>query len=115
MPFRHDRRDARRDDRRDDRPPRRDDRRDDRPRRDDRRGDDRRERQSPYTEAQLQEIARRAAAKSIETGKPITINVALNSYDRRIVHMEVSGLDGVISQSVVKDDVKYVQVVPSAD
>jgi predicted RNA-binding protein Jag len=42
----------------------------------------------------------------------VTINLKLNSYDRRVIHVEVAEVDGVESQSVVKDDVKLVQVVP---
>jgi predicted RNA-binding protein Jag len=125
---RDDRGERRRDDRgerRDDRGGR-DDRRDSRPRddrgdrrRDDRgdRGgrDDRREKGGgTYPEDKLQEIARRAAEKAVSTGKPITINLQLNSYDRRIVHLEIAEIKGVDSQSVIKDDVKYVQVVPAA-
>jgi predicted RNA-binding protein Jag len=107
-----------RDDRRDGRSSDRGERRDDRGdrRRDDRGGrDDRREKGGgTYPEDKLQEIARRAAEKAISTGKPITINLQLNSYDRRIVHLEIAEIKGVDSQSVIKDDVKFVQVVPAA-
>ena len=65
-----------------------------------------------YPEEKLQAIARRAADKARETGRAVTINLKLNSYDRRVIHVEVAEVDGVESQSVVKDDVKLVQVVP---
>lgn len=51
--------------------------------------------------------------KAVETKKSITINIELNSYDRRIVHLAVAQVDGVSSQSSVKDGVKYVQVIPN--
>jgi predicted RNA-binding protein Jag len=118
---RRDDRPARSDDRaprRDDRPARPDDRgprRDDRgPRRDDRRDDRGPERRSAFSEDKLQELGRRAAEKAVSSGKPITIKLELNSYDRRIVHLEVGEIDGVESQSVVIDGIKYIQVVPVA-
>lgn len=75
-----------------------------------------------YPESKLRALARRAAEKAIETGQTITINLELNSYDRRLLHVEVAEIDGVESHSeereVDGDDgrtrtVKYVQVVPS--
>lgn len=70
---------------------------------------------SKFSEEKLQAVARRAAEKALETGRPITVNAPLNSYDRRIVHLEVSEIDGVESQSIVKDGTKYVQILPEAD
>ncbi len=123
--------DARGDDerpRRDDRGGReRDDRggrdRDDRGRgrdRDDRgrgRGRDRGDRddRSKFPEEKLQLLARRAAEKALETGKAVTINAELNSYDRRIIHVEVSEIDGVVSESIEKDGTKFVRIAPDAD
>lgn len=80
----------------------------------DRRGrdrDDRREGSIP--EEKLRELARRAAHKARETGKTITVNLELNSYDRRLVHLEVAEIEGVSTQSQVRDGVKYVQVIPA--
>ena len=61
--------------------------------------------------------ARRAAEKARETGQTITINLKLNSYDRRLVHLEVSEVDGVDSQSEEREEdgevVKYIQVIPA--
>ncbi len=68
---------------------------------------------SEYPEDKLQAVGRRAAEKAVSSGKPVTINLLLNSYDRRIVHMASQEVDGVESQSVVKDGKKYVQVVPT--
>ncbi len=52
----------------------------------------------------------------------ITINLELNSYDRRLVHMEVMEIGGVTSRSEEREvnaegrtrTVKYVQVIPDA-
>lgn len=77
-----------------------------------RRDDDRGEK-SAYPEEKLRALARRAAEKAVETSKTITINLDLNSYDRRIVHLEVSDFDGVQTQSVEKDGKKVVQVIPN--
>jgi hypothetical protein len=69
---------------------------------------------SRYPEAKLRALARRAAEKAAETGKAITINLELNSYDRRIVHMEVAEIDGVGSRSEEREDgVKIIQVYPA--
>ena len=114
---------------REDRP--REDRRDDRPRQDsrpegrdrggrDRGGRDRGGRSSEssgegggrYPEPKLRELARRAAEKAVQTGKTITIQLDLNSYDRRIVHMEIADIDGVNSRSEEKNGAKYIQVIP---
>ena len=68
------------------------------------------------SEQTLKELARRAAEKARETGQTITINAKLNSYDRRLVHIAVSEIDGVESQSeereVNGEIVKFVQVIP---
>lgn len=89
-------------------------------RRDDRKGgrgrdkgrrDDRGDR-GGHPEAKLRKLAQRAAEMAIEKGKTITINLDLNSYDRRIVHVAVSEIEGASTVSVEKDDKKVVQVVP---
>ena len=83
---------------------------------------DREEEKGRYPEDKIRALAARAAEKAASTGQTITINLELNSYDRRLVHMEVAEHDGVASQSEereVKDDdgnvtiTKYVQVIPA--
>ncbi|MEN0066058.1 MAG: KH domain-containing protein [Myxococcota bacterium] len=102
--------------------PRRERSRDDRRDRDDRgRGRGRRDRRpkGKYDEDKLRALARRAAEKAVETGKTFTINLQLNSYDRRVVHLEISEIDGVDSHSEEREVdgqmMKFVQVVPDAD
>lgn len=82
------------------------------------RGDDR----GRYPEEKLTALAEKAAAKAIETGQTITINLELNSYDRRIVHVAVADVDGVESRSEERTSVdpdgnevtmKFVQVIPA--
>jgi len=72
-----------------------------------------------YDEDKLRALARRAAEKAVETGKTFTINLQLNSYDRRVVHLEISEIDGVDSHSEEREVdgqmLKFVQVVPDAD
>lgn len=71
---------------------------------------------SRYPEAKLRALARRAAEKALDSDKTITINLELNSYDRRIVHMEVAEVEGVNSRSEERDDgVKIIQVFPEED
>ena len=75
---------------------------------------------SRISEEKLQALARRAADKAKESGQTITIKLELNSYDRRVVHMEISEIDGVETQSkeIEGEDgstMKVVQIVPSSD
>ncbi len=88
-----------------------------------RRGRDRRggEESGRYPEEKLQALAARAAEKARETGQTITINLELNSYDRRIVHLAVAEIEGIISQSEERESLdgdgnevvaKFVQVLP---
>jgi predicted RNA-binding protein Jag len=88
------------------------------------RGSDRggrsREGGSRISEEKLQALARRAADKAKESGQTITIKLELNSYDRRVVHLEISEIDGVETQSkeIEGEDgetMKVVQIVPSSD
>jgi len=71
---------------------------------------------SALPEEKLRALARRAAEKARESGQTITINLKLNSYDRRLVHLEVSEVEGADSQSEEREEdgeiVKYVQVIP---
>src|SRR5690606_452192 len=79
-------------------------------------GRGRRPEKGAFPEAKLRALARRAAEKALETGQTITINLELNSYDRRIVHVEVAEVDGVESRSEEREvdgrTVKYIQVSP---
>jgi spoIIIJ-associated protein len=63
-------------------------------------------------EDKLRALARRAAEKALETGKPITINLPLSSYERRIIHVEITDIAGVATRSVEKGEQKVVQVIP---
>ncbi len=109
------RRDDRRDDRgprRDDRGPRRDDRRDDRgPRRDDRgpRNDDRR---SDRDIDKLRSLARRLAEEAMSTGEPVRFRKEMNSYERRVVHMELSDMTGVRTESEGDGSLKFMVIIP---
>jgi predicted RNA-binding protein Jag len=73
------------------------------------------------SEEKLQALARRASERALETGQPVTIKVPLNSYDRRVIHMEISQIEGVESQSVDRPDEesdgnrKFLQIVPKSD
>lgn len=88
--------------RRDDRGPRRDDRgprpggRDDRPRRQD-------------ADA-LRSLARKLAEKVRDTGEPEVIRRELNSFDRRLVHLEIQEMDGVASRSVGEGSERRVEI-----
>ena len=57
-------------------------------------------------------VAKRAAEKAVETQRSVTINLELNSYGRRIVHLAIADIEGVSSASEERDGRKVVQVVP---
>lgn len=107
------------------RPPRERDSREARPPREENRRDDAdgggAGERGRYAAENLQKLARRAAEKARESGKSITINLELNSYDRRLVHLEIAEIPGVRSQSEEKTIAdasgrevvrKFVQVIP---
>ena len=65
-----------------------------------------------YSDDKLQALAARAAEKAIETQRSVTINLELNSYGRRVVHLAIAEIEGVSSASEERDGLKVVQVVP---
>jgi predicted RNA-binding protein Jag len=79
------------------------------------RGGDRGAASSAHPAAKLEALAKRAGEKAVETNKTITINLELNSYDRRIVHMAIAEIDGVDSRSEERDGKKFVQVMPASE
>lgn len=121
---RGDDRGPRRDGSRDDRGPRRDDRgprgdgarRDDRgPRRDGRgRGEGRGEgRGGDAEQAALRQLAQKLAAKVLRSGQPEVIRRELNSFDRRLVHVTISEIEGVGTRSIGEGSHKQVEIFRS--
>ena len=51
----------------------------------------------------------------MRTGEPTELRRELNSFERRIVHMVVSEMDGVVSESVGDGPTKLVRLVPAPD
>ena len=49
------------------------------------------------------------------TGEPEQIRRELNSYDRRIVHMEVASIEGVASRSVGEGHDRRIEILPKTD
>ncbi len=86
------------------------DRRDSRDSRGDSRGSDR----GRYPADKLVALAQKAAQKALETQMRVTINLELNSHDRRIVHLEIAEIEGVSSESDVKSGKKYIQILPES-
>jgi predicted RNA-binding protein Jag len=64
-------------------------------------------------EAELRKLARKLAAKAIETGEAQTIRRELNSYDRRVVHTEVAEIAGARSRSVGEGADRRVEIYKS--
>jgi predicted RNA-binding protein Jag len=97
--------------------PRRDDR-GDRPRRDDRGGDrggDRRDdrRASDRDIDKLRTLARRLAEEARDTGKPVRFRKEMNSYERRMVHMELQDFPGVRTESEGDGQLKTIVILPA--
>lgn len=106
-PPRDDRDGPRRD--RDDRGPRRDDRDDRGPR--GRGGRDSGGRRSDEDVDKLRKLAARLAQDVLRTGEPTEIRRELNSFERRVVHMVVQEIDGVVSESVGDGPTKIVRLM----
>jgi predicted RNA-binding protein Jag len=58
----------------------------------------------------LKELARGLAQRALEQKKNIKIRKELNSYERRIVHVELQDMDGVSTRSVGDGAVKHVVI-----
>ncbi|MBL8614955.1 MAG: hypothetical protein JNM72_05025 [Deltaproteobacteria bacterium] len=96
--------------------PRRDDRGDrgDRPRRDDRGGDRRDDRRASDRDIdKLRGLARRLAEEARDTGKPVRFRKEMNSYERRMVHMELQDFPGVRTESEGDGQMKTIVILPA--
>lgn len=96
--------------------PRRDDRGDrgDRPRRDDRGGDRRDDRRASDRDIdKLRSLARRLAEEARDTGKPVRFRKEMNSYERRMVHMELQDFPGVRTESEGDGQMKTIVILPA--
>ena len=87
--------------------------RDDRGRgRDDRGRDDRR---SDRDVDRLKKLARRLASKAVKTGETITMRKELNSFERRVVHLELAEFEGVETESSGDGSMKKIIIVPMGE
>ncbi len=111
---RDDRRGRDRDDRRGrDRDDRRGRDRDDRRGRDrDRDRGDRGDRRSDRDIDRLKSLARRLASKAVKSGESITMRKEMNSFERRVVHMELADFDGVETESSGDGSMKQIIITP---
>ena len=57
-------------------------------------------------------MAEKIAARVRETGEPELIRKELNAFDRRIVHVAVSELDGVGTRSIGEGNLKQIEIYP---
>lgn len=60
-------------------------------------------------EKDLQQAAKKAAAKVLKTGRPFGFE-PMNPYDRRIIHAAVSGIEGVKSESKGEGNARRVMI-----
>jgi len=57
----------------------------------------------------LRELAVRLANEAMDSGEPVVMRRTLNSYERRVVHMAVADMEGVVSES--QGDGSHKQIV----
>ncbi len=85
--------------------------------RDDRRGGGRRDRGNNDIDARerrkLERLASSVSERVLETGEPELIRKELNSFARRIVHLAISDIEGVETESVGDGAYKQIRVVPA--
>ena len=62
-------------------------------------------------ERELIEIAHRMADKVRQSGEPEELS-PMNSMERRIVHMALAGVEGVVTESTGEGDIRRVQILP---
>jgi spoIIIJ-associated protein len=60
----------------------------------------------------LEGLAQRMAEKCKETGKPVDLS-PMSAHDRRIVHMALSKVEGVKTQSEGEGDMRHIVVLPA--
>lgn len=82
---------------------------------DDRRGRGRDDRRSERDVDRLKQLARRLASKAVKTGETITMRKELNSFERRVVHLELSNFEGVETESSGDGTMKKIIIVPTAE
>lgn len=62
----------------------------------------------------LRRLAVRLAEEVLRTGEATEIHRELNSFERRVVHMAVSEIEGVYSESIGDGPVKQIRIMPAA-
>ena len=75
----------------------------------------RRSKLSNHDIRKLENLAVKLSKKVINTKKPLLIRQALNSFERRVVHLKVQSIDGVSTESIMDKDVKKIRIVPDVE
>ena len=68
---------------------------------------------SDAREDRLETLARRVAARAIDTGRTVALE-AMNGSDRRMIHLALRDMDGVVTMSSGEGRYRQVMVVPEA-
>ena len=61
----------------------------------------------------MKRLARKVASIVVERGEPEVIRRELNSFDRRIVHLEIAEIPGVASRSVGEGHDRRIEIYVS--
>lgn len=59
----------------------------------------------------LENMVANLAKKVVETGKPVAM-AGMSSYERRICHMAIAGIDGVMSESEGEGEERHLVIKP---
>lgn len=79
------------------------------------RGDRGENRRTEQDLEKLRRLALRLAEEVARTGEPTELRRELNSFERRVVHMAVSEVEGVYTESVGDGPMKQVRILPTAE
>lgn len=75
----------------------------------------RRSKLSNHDIRKLESLAVKLARKVLHSKKPLLIRQALNSFERRVIHLKVQSIDGVNTESIMDKDVKKIRIIPAED
>ena len=75
----------------------------------------RRSKLSNHDIRKLESLAVKLAKKVLHSKKPLLIRQALNSFERRVIHLKVKSIDGVNTESIMDKDVKKIRIIPTSE
>ena len=62
----------------------------------------------------LENLAQKLTRKVIKANRALVIRQNFNSFERRVIHMAVKEIEGVVTESFVDDGVKRIRILPES-